>query len=244
MSPEFHIIIPARYQSSRLPGKLLMDIRGQTVLERVYRQAAQAGAASITIATDHAEIIRLCEQIGVDCFFSEIPHQSGTDRIAEVVREKQFSDQAIIVNVQGDEPFIPVALIQQAALLLAENPEPVATLCYPIENRVDFINPNVVKVVRDQADRALYFSRAPIPVNRDDPDILVEAYRHIGLYAYRAGFLLDYVTWPSCALERGECLEQLRVLWAGHAIRVGTACEAPRQDINTAEDLANARSLV
>lgn len=236
----FHIIIPARYQSSRLPGKLLMSLEGQTVLERVYRQAEKANPASIRIATDHQQIAEHARSLGADVVYTAVSHQTGTDRIAEVVRGSAYHPEDSIVNVQGDEPFIEPALIQQAAAALAQSDAPVATLCWPIQDLEQFHNPNVVKVVRDRALNALYFSRSPIPANRDHPDQVTLAYRHIGLYAYRAAFLLEMNRCPPCDLERYEALEQLRILWVGGKIRVEEACVEPQQDINTAEDLAKA----
>jgi 3-deoxy-manno-octulosonate cytidylyltransferase (CMP-KDO synthetase) len=243
MNTKFHIIIPARYQSSRFPGKLLMELKGMTVLERVYRQALKAEAQSITIATDNEAIFLHAKALGAKVVMTAATHQSGTDRIAEVVAQGVFAADDIIVNVQGDEPFIAPQLIQQVAHSLAHTQAPMATLCWPIESFEQLNNPNVVKVVRSCDNHALYFSRSPIPVQRDKPDSFHQAYRHIGLYAYRAAFLLDFVSWPVCALESQEALEQLRVLWAGHAIKVDEACVAPLQDINTKEDLELAQAI-
>lgn len=243
MSCNFHVIIPARYQSSRLPGKLLMDLNGKTVIERVYRQALQAKPRSITIATDDVAIFNAATAFGANVIMTAVTHQSGTDRIAEAVHIMGFSPRDIIVNVQGDEPLIAPALISQVANSLAHSEAPMATLCWPIEQDVMCANPNVVKVVRDCHNNALYFSRSPIPANRDQPLSAQNVFRHIGLYAYRASFLLDIVTWPVCALETLEALEQLRVLWAGYTIKVDEACVRPLQDINTADDLVAARSI-
>lgn len=240
MSNPFHIVIPGRYQSSRFPGKLLMDLKGMTVIERVYRQALLAEPLSVTIATDNKDIYDKAMGFGANVVMTSGTHQSGTDRIAEVVAAQRLPADAIIVNVQGDEPLISPLLIKQVAFSLTDSTAPMATLCWPIDNTEDLLNPNVVKVVRDIHHNALYFSRSPVPANRDNPADLSHVYRHIGLYAYRASFLLDYVSWPVCSLEAMEALEQLRVLWMGHKIKVDTACVAPRQDINTAEDLKNA----
>ncbi|KTD23600.1 3-deoxy-manno-octulosonate cytidylyltransferase [Legionella lansingensis] len=244
MSCEFHVIIPARYHSSRLPGKLMMEIEGITVIERVYRQALQAKPKSITIATDHLIIAKHAESFGAQVKMTALSHQTGTDRIAEVVVSGQFSPQDIIVNVQGDEPFIAPELIAQVARSLYDSPTPMATLCWPLDQQEQLQNSNVVKVVRDCNNNALYFSRSAIPANRDNPNSIKNVFRHIGLYAYRAFFLLDFVNWPVCELEATEALEQLRVLWAGHQIRVETACVSPLQDINTKEDLVLARKFV
>ena len=242
MKTEFHIIIPARYHSTRLPGKLLMDLNGQTVLERVYRQAMLTQAKSITIATDHRAIFDLAQTLGAPVVMTKETHPTGTDRIAEVVSSSAFAPNDVIVNVQGDEPLIEPTLITQVAQSLQNEHEAhIATLCWPIEELSMLTNPNVVKVVRDSRNYALYFSRSTIPANRDEPSSLQNVFRHIGLYAYRAAFLLEIVSWPVCDLERIESLEQLRVLWAGHKIKVEVACQLPRQDINTADDLARAR---
>lgn len=241
MSCDFHVIIPARYQSSRLPGKLLMDLQGQTVIERVYRQALQANPRSITIATDNEKIFDVARDFGAQVVMTATTHQSGTDRIAEAVKILGLLSNDIIVNVQGDEPLIAPALISQVANSLANTDASVATLCWPIEDDASCTNPNVVKVVRDCHNHALYFSRSPIPANRDQPLDRKNMFRHIGLYAYRAAFLLDVVKLPVCELETREALEQLRVLWAGYKIKVDTACVRPLQDINTADDLVAAR---
>ncbi|WP_419418905.1 3-deoxy-manno-octulosonate cytidylyltransferase [Legionella sp. D16C41] len=241
MSSTFHVVIPARYQSSRLPGKLMMEIGGKTVIQRVYEQALQASPKTITIATDNEQIATHAKDFGAQVEMTATSHATGTDRIAEVISRGFYTQDDIIVNVQGDEPFIEPALISQVARILT-NPEiNMATLCWPIEKQEQLVNPNIVKVVRDRFNNALYFSRAPIPMHRDEPDSISHVYRHIGLYAYRAQFLVDFVSWPECKLEQCEALEQLRALWAGHKIRVDVACAIPQQDINTADDLARAR---
>lgn len=241
MSVDFHVIIPARYQSSRLPGKLLMELHGVTVLERVYRQALQTKPKSILIATDHEDIFKLATNFGAQVEMTDINHQSGTDRIAEVVARRAFAPEDIIVNVQGDEPLIAPVLIQQVANSLANADAPMATLCWPMDNMEMCVNPNVVKVVRDCHNNAMYFSRNTMPYSRDGSANLKSIYRHIGLYAYRASFLLEYVKWPVCELEAIEGLEQLRVLWSGYNIKVDEACTHPLQDINTLKDLEMAR---
>lgn len=241
MSTDFHVIIPARYQSSRLPGKLLMELHGMTVLERVYRQALQAKPKSVIIATDNEEIFELAANFGAEVEMTDIAHQSGTDRVAEVVALRQFSPEEIIVNVQGDEPLIAPALITQVANSLAQAEAPMATLCWPVDDHDMCVNPNVVKVVRNRHNNALYFSRSTIPFSRDNPESIKNIFRHIGLYAYRAAFLLEYVSWPVCELEALEALEQLRVLWAGYNIKVEQACVYPLQDINTLNDLEKVR---
>lgn len=237
MSSSFHVIIPARYHSTRFPGKLLQEINGTTVIERVYKQALLAQPKTVTIATDHEEIANHAIQFGAQVVMTLPTHQTGTDRIAEVVAKENFAADDIIVNVQGDEPFISPQLIQQVAHSLTDTKAPVATLCWPINSFEMLNNPNVVKVVRTQDNHALYFSRSAIPFHRDDKISYSHTFRHIGLYAYRAAFLLEFVSWPPCALEQIEALEQLRVLWAGCAIKVDEACTEPLQDINTKEDL-------
>lgn len=244
MSTDFHVIIPARFQSTRFPGKLLKELHGITVLERVYRQALLAQPKSITIATDHELIAEHAHTFGAQVVITSETHQTGTDRISEVVAKGDFCGQDIIVNVQGDEPFISPQLISQVAQSLEQTHAPVATLCWPIDSLELLHNPNVVKVVRTRDNHALYFSRSAIPAHRDDAHCHAHSFRHIGLYAYRAAFLLDFVTWPACALEQHEALEQLRVLWAGVAIKVEEACVEPLQDINTQEDLLAAERLL
>jgi len=241
MDTEFHVIIPARYHSTRFPKKLLMDLHGQTVLERVYCQSLLAKPKSVTIATDHVEIFNLAQRINAPVIMTDAAHTTGTDRIAEVVKNLSFSPQDIIINVQGDEPLIPPALITQVADVLARSTTSMATLCWPIDDYSIASSPHVVKVVRDNNRNALYFSRNIIPAHRDTPEQIKQAFRHIGIYAYRASFLLDIVTWPVCELETIEAIEPLRVLWAGHRICVEQACVPPMQDINTPEDLERAR---
>ena len=240
-----HVIIPARYQSTRFPGKLLQDLDGMTVLERVYRQAQLAQPLTITIATDHNDIAAHARDFGAHVVLTSASHQTGTDRIAEVVAKGQFAADDIIVNVQGDEPFIAPQLIMQVAQSLMHTPNvAMSTLCWPITSLEQLNNPNVVKVVRACTNHALYFSRSPIPSHRDDNQSYANTFRHIGLYAYRAAFLLDYVSWPVCELEQNEALEQLRVLWSGASIYVEEACIEPLQDINTKEDLEFALSML
>ncbi len=238
--PEFHIIIPARYQSTRFPGKLLMDLNGQTVLERVYRQALKAKPQSLIIATDNELIYQHMTQLGADVQMTASTHETGSDRLAEVIKLRGFDQQDIIVNVQGDEPLIAPELIIQVAQLLEDSSAPIATLCWPIDSLEALSNPNVVKVVKDSKDYALYFSRAAIPAHRDDATSFAHSFRHIGLYAYRAGYVLTFVQQSGCPLEQCESLEQLRALWMGEKIKLAVACAEPCQDINTPEDLARA----
>lgn len=244
MSKGFHVIIPARYQSTRFPGKLLESLHGMTVLERVYRQALLACPESITIATESELIASHARTFGASVVMTLASHETGTDRIAEVISKGAFSADDIIVNVQGDEPFIAPELIVQVAQGLNQTSAPVATLCWPINSLEQLNNPHVVKVVRSQDNHALYFSRSAIPAHRDSPQSYAHSYRHIGLYAYRAGFLLEYVGLPVCPLEQHEALEQLRVLWSGARIKVDEACVEPLQDINTREDFERALLVI
>lgn len=242
MSVPFHVIIPAREGSTRLPGKCLMDLNGLSVIERVYRQACLAEPQSITIATDSVTIFNHAQGFGSDVVMTANTHQSGTDRLAEAALTVGFDADALIVNVQGDEPLMPPPLIRQVAHVLAHTKAPMATLCWPVERLSEALDPNVVKVVRDAEDNALYFSRSLIPANRDNPTQYHNTFRHIGLYAYRAAFLQQFVQWPVCELESMEALEQLRVLWAGYRIQVPVAMVPPQQDINTLADLERARA--
>lgn len=241
MNAEFHVIIPARYQSTRFPGKLLKELGGMSIIERVYRQVLVANPKSITIATDDKAIFDVAKTFGADVIMTKVGHPTGTDRLAEAAMSLGLCGDEIIVNVQGDEPFIDPKLVQQAAHSLSRSNAVMSTLCWSIDDAAMLHNLNVVKVVRDCHQRALYFSRSPIPLHRDDPHSLKHVYRHIGLYAYRARFLQEYVRMPVCELEAAEMLEQLRVLWAGFSILVEEACVAPLQDINTLEDLERAQ---
>ncbi len=238
---DFHIIIPARYESTRLPHKLMLDIGGKTVLERSYQQALKANPKSIIIATDSQMIVDHALQWGARVCLTDSHHRSGTERLAQVVSEGGYKSSDVLVNVQGDEPFIDFRLIRQVAESLVESDVSMATLCWPVESLSQLNNPNVVKVVRDRSLNAIYFSRSAIPAHRDDPRSIQSTFAHLGIYAYRAQFLQEMVTWPMCELESLEALEQLRVLWMGHQIRVDTACVRPLQDINTMEDLELAR---
>ncbi|WP_404399442.1 3-deoxy-manno-octulosonate cytidylyltransferase [Idiomarina seosinensis] len=249
----FTVIIPARYQSSRLPGKPLADIGGKPMIQHVFERALQSGAAEVIVATDDPRIENAVTQFGGRAMLTSDKHQSGTERLAEVIGQLAFAEDEIVVNVQGDEPFIPPEIIRQVADNLANQRQAaMATLSVPIDDAEQMFNPNVVKVVRDSAGYALYFSRAAIPWHRDtfaddgkatifDSDIYQ---RHIGLYAYRSGFVRRYVEWPASPLEQIESLEQLRVLWHGERIHVAEAIKTPQPGIDTADDLNNARRLL
>lgn len=248
----YHVIIPARYASTRLPGKPLQDIAGKPMIQHVWEQARKSRAASVTIATDDERIVAAGESFGAAVVMTRSDHPSGTDRLQEVVSHLGLDSQACVVNVQGDEPLIPPELIDQvAANLLAWPNASIATLCEPINDMDTLFNPNAVKVVADHQGFALYFSRAPIPWCRDafaaKPDVLPEGvsfYRHIGLYAYKVGFLHDYVRWPASPLETAEALEQLRAPHFGCRIHVAEACEPPPAGVDTPEDLARVRELL
>jgi len=246
----FRVVIPARYASSRLPGKPLADIGGRPMVLRVLERALQAGADSVVVATDDTRVLQAVEAAGYPALMTSPHHQSGTERLVEVAETLGWSDDTLVVNVQGDEPLIDPALIREAARQLVLHQDAVmATLAHPIHDHADFINPNVVKVVADQAGYALYFSRAPIPWPRDafaSEQVMPQdlgALRHIGLYAYRAGFLRTYASLAASPLERHEMLEQLRVLWHGYRISLGVTPTAPAPGVDTQEDLERVRSL-
>jgi 3-deoxy-manno-octulosonate cytidylyltransferase (CMP-KDO synthetase) len=243
----FIVIIPARLASTRLPNKPLADLGGKPMVVRVAERAAQSGAASIIVATDHADIMAACRDHGVEAMMTRADHPSGTDRIAEVAHAMALPADAVVVNVQGDEPLIDPALIASTAALIGDG-VPMATAAHPIGDTVEAFNPNVVKVVLDKAGRALYFSRATIPWHRDgfaiSRDTLPAGYqplRHIGLYAYSNTFLQDYPRLPVSPLEQIEALEQLRVLWHGFPIAVHVTPTAPPAGVDTLEDLARVR---
>lgn len=252
---DFTAVIPARYASTRLPGKPLLDIGGEPMVVRVWRQALQSRASRVVVATDDERIRAAVKAVGGEVIMTRTDHATGTDRLAEVAESLALADDAILVNVQGDEPLLPAALIDQVAIRLAEDAEAsIATLAEPIGDAETLFNPSVVKVVRDLAGRALYFSRAPIPWNREawghepsslrDDRLEHEAWlRHIGLYAYRASFLAAYRDWPLAPLERLEQLEQLRALQYGHRIQVALACEGHPAGVDTAKDLERIRAL-
>lgn len=239
----FHIIIPARMASSRLPGKLLLEVEGQSILEHVYRQACLAHPQSLTIATDDERIFKVAQNFGADVLMTSSTHQSGTDRVAEAARRLDLSKDDIIVNVQGDEPQMPPELMVQVARLLQDKSDDWATLYWPIEQVSLWQNPNCVKVVMNQNKKALYFSRSPIPYHREQPQTLPKAFRHIGLYAYRNASLQRFVQAPMSDLEQFECLEQLRALSMGMQIQLQQALKMPGQDINTREDFEHFQKL-
>ena len=252
MSLAFTVVIPARLRSTRLPGKPLLPIAGKPMIQHVWEQARKSGAEREVIATDDASIVEACQVFGAEVLLTRDDHESGTDRLAEVAAALGLPADAIVVNVQGDEPLIPPSIIDQVAANLAAHPEAgIATLGEPIEDVAALFNPNVVKVVADCNGLALTFSRAPLPWARDalaqNREQLPEGVpyrRHIGMYAYRAGFLQDFVGWGPCWLEKTEALEQLRALWHGVRIHVADALEAPPVGVDTPEDLERVRRLL
>jgi 3-deoxy-manno-octulosonate cytidylyltransferase (CMP-KDO synthetase) len=236
----FIAVIPARYASTRLPGKVLKDIAGKPMVEWVYRQTIQSGASEVIIATDDERVVEVCRGFGARVELTSSEHANGTDRIAELVRRFEWDEQQIVVNVQGDEPLISPLCIAQTARLLGWHPQAaIATLTVPLTSDEEFHDPNFAKVVTDKDGWALYFSRAPIPWPRDGGMPAVQ--RHVGLYAYRAGSLRTISAAPPCALEQVEKLEQLRALWLGLKIIVATAAEPPSPHVDTEEDLAKVR---
>mgnify|MGYP001091558046 FL=1 len=252
----FTVLIPARYASTRLPGKPLADIAGKPMVVRVAENARASGAARVVVATDDARIADAARAHGVDACLTRSDHPTGTDRLAEAAVALGLADDAIVVNVQGDEPLLAPALVARMAALLASRPDAaIATACHPIHDAAEAFNPNVVKVVLDRAGFALYFSRATIPWARDafaavradgQPGRMPEdlpIYRHYGLYAYRAGFLRRFPTLAPAPIERFEALEQLRALWHGERIVVEVTEGTPAPGVDTPEDLERVRAL-
>jgi 3-deoxy-manno-octulosonate cytidylyltransferase (CMP-KDO synthetase) len=242
---KFKVVIPARYASTRLPAKPLLDLGGKPMVARVAERALLSGADEVWVATDHAEVLAAAELHGLSVLLTRADHPSGTDRLAEVVAQRGWDDETIVVNVQGDEPLIDPALIAQTARQLAESGADIATVAHPIDDAADFFNPNIVKVVCSAAGDALYFSRAPIPYARDHfareagGETLpagMPAYRHVGLYAYRVRFLRAYAKLAPSPLEGFEALEQLRALWHGFRISVAIADHLPAAGVDTPED--------
>jgi 3-deoxy-manno-octulosonate cytidylyltransferase (CMP-KDO synthetase) len=248
----FRVVIPARYASSRLPGKALLTIGGKPMIQWVYERARASKAHEVLIATDDLLIVSAAHSFGAETVMTAATHESGTDRIAEVARLRGWADSDIVVNVQGDEPVIPPALIDQVASLLKANPSAqIATLATPITSISELMDPNAVKVVTDGEGRALYFSRAPIPWERDGASSgiisqtsFAGARRHVGIYAYRVSGLLRLASLKRTALEQHEKLEQLRALENGLEIRVADSVEQPGPDVNTAADLERVTALL
>jgi 3-deoxy-manno-octulosonate cytidylyltransferase (CMP-KDO synthetase) len=245
----FHVLIPARMASTRLPNKPLADIHGQPMVVRVAARVAQAGAVQVVVAADDERIVQACAAHGVRALLTRTDHPSGSDRLAEAAAALALGDDAVVVNVQGDEPLMEPALVRAVALLLHERQDCVmSTAAHAIHLASDWHNPNVVKVVCDAAGRALYFSRAPVPWWRDAPGAdalpVPAPLRHVGLYGYRAGYLKRFPHLQASPLEAAESLEQLRVLWHGHRIAVHVADHAPGPGVDTREDLERVRQLV
>jgi len=250
----FIVIIPARYGSTRFEGKPLVDIQGKPMVQHVVERSLAANPSAVYVATDDQRIADVVSGFGGSALMTSLEHQSGTERLAEVVDILGLSDETIVVNVQGDEPHIPVEIIAQVANNLAQNTDAVmSTLACKITSAAELMNPNAVKVVMDKLGMAMYFSRAPLPYNRNDfmqgnttkptaeltAPLNYEHYRHIGVYAYRAGFIKQYINLMPSAVEQVESLEQLRVLYHGFKIHVAEALSTPPPGIDTPEDLAN-----
>ena len=241
----FTVVIPARFASTRLSGKPLLAIAGKPMIQHVYERAMESGAQEVIIATDDERIEHAVKDFGGRVCMTASTHQSGTDRIAEVAESCNFEDDHLVVNLQGDEPLMPPRLIRQVADNLAQNTQAdMATVCARITTTAELFDPHVVKVLCNKDGMALYFSRASIPWDRDafasTTEILPQQtvhFRHIGLYAYRAGFLRQFTRWSACELEQAESLEQLRVLWHGHQIHVAEALEIPFAGVDTERDL-------
>jgi 3-deoxy-manno-octulosonate cytidylyltransferase (CMP-KDO synthetase) len=248
----FVVIIPARYASSRFPGKPLADLNGKPMIVRVAEQARKSGAAEVIVATDHAGIADAVEAAGFATAMTRADHESGTDRLAEVVASRRYGPRRVIVNVQGDEPLIAPALIRRVAQRLdADRNVQIATAAYPLAHAKELVDPNVVKVVLDRTGHALYFSRSPIPYARDAFARSIRSiprglpvYRHLGIYAYRAAFLRAFTRLEPPAIERFEALEQLRALAHGYRISVAITENAPHPGIDTPADLERARRVL
>lgn len=241
----YTVIIPARLASTRLPNKPLADIAGLPMIVRVAQRAAASGAGQVVVATDAPEVAAACAAHGVRALMTRADHPSGSDRLAEAVEQLGLTEDAVVVNVQGDEPLIAPAMIDACAATLGTQTDCVmATVAHALTDPSEFTNPNVVKLVTDRAGRALYFSRAPIAWWRDGSGQPNGALRHVGLYAYRAGFLRRFPTLAVSPLEQIESLEQLRVLWHGERIAVHVSAERPGPGVDTAEDLERVRRLI
>lgn len=249
---DFTVIIPARYEATRLPGKPLADLGGRPLLQWVHERALASGAARVVVATDDARIEAAAQAFGAEVVMTSPEHRSGTDRIADAAHQLGLPDDALVVNVQGDEPLMPPPLIRQVAANLAAHPAAdMATLSQRILTLSELASPHVVKVVCDREGYALYFSRALIPQPRDgmpEAEHLADAVpgwqRHIGIYAHRVGFLRAFVHWPPAAIESTEMLEQLRALWNGASIHVAEACAPAPVGVDTPEDLARLRERI
>ena len=248
----FSIIIPARLASTRLPNKPLADICGAPMVVRVAQRAMLSGAAQVVVATDSQQVAQRCAEFDIQTVMTDASHPSGSDRLAQACEILGFSDDALVVNVQGDEPLIDPVLINAVAQLLAERADcAMSTAAYPIEQLADYLNPNVVNVVLDAYNTALYFSRSPLPAGRDftgrpwwlEGAGLPAPLRHVGIYGYRVGFLKQFPKLPQAPMEQLESLEQLRVIWHGHRIAVHLTDRAPGIGVDTPEDLLAAQQM-
>jgi 3-deoxy-manno-octulosonate cytidylyltransferase (CMP-KDO synthetase) len=243
----FHVVIPARFASTRLPGKPLLPIAGKPLVQWVWEAARASGADSVTIATDDERIRVVAAGFGAECVMTATSHESGTDRIAEVALARGFATDDVVVNVQGDEPLMPVPVIAEVAAALGPGVD-IATAVAPILTLAEFVDPNCVKALRALDGRALYFSRAPVPWPRDrlkgdgSPADFAGAWRHVGIYAYRVGRLLEFAAWPPTVLEATERLEQLRALEHGMRVHLVVLAQAPPAGVDTAEDLERVRA--
>jgi 3-deoxy-manno-octulosonate cytidylyltransferase (CMP-KDO synthetase) len=252
MKTHFKVVIPARYGSTRLPGKPLLDIGGKPMIAHVCQRALEAHADEVVVATDDIRVFEAVEKLAIPVVMTSPDHQSGTERIAEVARQRGWQEDEIVVNLQGDEPLIPPEYIQHVAYALSRQTQAnIATLATQIHDAEEIFNPNAVKVVTDKHDYALYFSRAPIPWDRNqfangnnNINTAFPYLRHIGLYAYTVYFLQQYCLWQPSALENVECLEQLRILWHGESILVETVAKTPPAGVDTEEDLARVRQIL
>jgi 3-deoxy-manno-octulosonate cytidylyltransferase (CMP-KDO synthetase) len=245
-APDFLVVIPARLGSTRLPRKPLADLDGKPMVVRVAERAKLSNAHSVVVATDSPEIQTACDEHRIECLLTSPDHPTGTDRIAEVAQLLKLPADALVVNVQGDEPLIPPELINQVAQTLADHAScAISTVATPITDPAEIDNPNAVKVVLNRANEALYFSRAPIPFVRDQNMQDQTAHlRHLGIYAYRADFLQAYTRLEPAPPEQAEALEQLRALWNGYRIAVHVASEAPPAGVDTLEDLERVRQIL
>lgn len=251
---DFSVLIPARLASSRLPNKPLADLAGRPMVVRVAERAALSRARQVIVAADSPSIVQACEQAGVRCVLTDPGHPSGSDRLAQACELLALGPDEVVVNVQGDEPLIEPALVDAVAQLLHRRPDcAMATAAHGIDRWDDFQSPNVVKVVTDQRGTALYFSRAPIPCGRDftgqpwwqsGDGALPAPLRHVGIYAYRVGFLKQFPKLAQAPIEKLESLEQLRALWHGHRIAVHTTAQAPGPGVDTPQDLERVRQLL
>ena len=240
----FIAVIPARLASTRLPNKPLADIAGKPMVVRVAERALQSGASRVVVAVDDPSIFEACKAYQLEVMLTSNQHPTGTDRLSEVVTKLELGDHEIIVNVQGDEPLIPPNLIAQVAQTLTNHPQAdIATAALAIHDLTEVNNPNVVKVAMDKNLKALYFSRSAIPYSRDPQKYQAQCYRHIGMYAYKAGFLKKFSQLAPAPIEEAESLEQLRAMWYGYTIQVFVTDAAPPPGVDTAEDLERVRAI-